>query len=252
MIPERERSLVNSPGDPAHATTKPGGYDTKSEDYVRLVRPETLSFVPGKCKRLLDVGCGAGGFGFSVTQSRPMEVWGVEPVATAAAIAATRMDRVVEDIFAPQVDLPRGYFDCVVLNDVLEHLTDPAAALRLARELLAPGGCVLTSIPNIRHYPTVWALVVRGEWTYRDYGILDRTHYRFFTRKNITTLFEECSYSISSIVGMALVPVVQRTLSRCIQRYELSAVRCRCASPSRRPWLGPGPASVMADGLASS
>ena len=183
--------------------SKPEGYESKPQEYFQLTRPEMLPFVPSDCRRVLDVGCGSGGFGQTLKQSRSVEVWGVEPVSTAAAIAATRLDRVLESTFNPQLDLPRNGFDCVIFNDVLEHLIDPVASLQFAYDLVSPGGCVVASIPNIRHFPTMWALLVRGEWTYRDFGILDQTHLRFFTRKSIPSLFLDGGFNIEKIEGIS-------------------------------------------------
>jgi 2-polyprenyl-3-methyl-5-hydroxy-6-metoxy-1,4-benzoquinol methylase len=181
---------------------KPEGYDQKPKDYFQLTRPEMVAFVPESCKKILDVGCGSGGFGQTLKQTRKVEIWGVEPVSTVAAVAATRLDRVIEDIFTPKLDLPRNAFDCIIFNDVLEHVFDPGAALQYARTLLAPGGCIVASIPNIRHFPTMWALIVRGEWIYREFGILDYTHMRFFTKKSIQTVFKDAGFRIDSINGI--------------------------------------------------
>ena len=81
-------------------------------------------------------------------KTRKLEVWGIEPVATAAAEAATKLDHVIEGAFAPETELPRENFDAIFFNDVIEHLYDPAAALQLARNLLKPGGAVIASIPR--------------------------------------------------------------------------------------------------------
>ncbi len=182
--------------------TKPPGYESKPADYFEQSRPEMLRFVPPDCQRVLDVGCSQGNFGAMLKKTRKLEVWGIEPVATAAAEAATKLDHVIEGAFAPETELPRENFDAIFFNDVIEHLYDPAAALQLARNLLKPGGAVIASIPNIRHFPTMWELIVRKEWRYCDSGILDRTHLRFFTQKSILALFTDCSFRVERIEGI--------------------------------------------------
>jgi SAM-dependent methyltransferase len=126
----------------------------------------------------------------------------VEPVKSAAIEAASKLDRVVEGMFNPDANLPTGYFDCVLFNDVLEHLLDPKSALQLARTLLRQGGVVVASIPNIRHFQTQWRLLLHGEWVYRDSGTLDRTHLRFFTCKSIAPLFIESGYDVKQLQGI--------------------------------------------------
>jgi len=182
--------------------TKPPGYEAKPNSYFEQCRSEMLAYVPEHCQKVLDVGCGRGNFGKSLKQIRSIEVWGIEPVASAAAEAATKLDHVIEGIFAPESDLPQGSFDAIFFNDVLEHLVDPAAALLLAATLLKPGGVVIASIPNIRHFQAQWEVVVRGEWPERDSGIFDRTHLRFFTRKSIAKLFAASGFAVEKIEGI--------------------------------------------------
>jgi 2-polyprenyl-3-methyl-5-hydroxy-6-metoxy-1,4-benzoquinol methylase len=65
-----------------------------------------LPFVPVNCRRVLDVGCAEGLFGESLKKVRRAEVWGIEPTKPAAAVAATRLDRVIECAFGPEAALP--------------------------------------------------------------------------------------------------------------------------------------------------
>jgi SAM-dependent methyltransferase len=180
----------------------PTGYDNKPADYFEWSRPEMLPFVPTNCRRILDVGCGVGAFGASLKQTREVEVWGVEPISSAAEKAAERLDHVVVGPFNPEIALPGATFDCVVFNDVLEHMPAPEEALRYARILLAPGGTVVASIPNIRSFPTIWQLMFHARWEYEDAGILDKTHLRFFTKSSIVNLFEREEYALQSVCGI--------------------------------------------------
>jgi len=177
-------------------------YETKAGEYFAEARPEMLPFVPANCRRLLDVGCGAGGFGASLKQTRQIEVWGVELVSSVAAKAATKLDRVITGLFEPETKLPDGAFDCIVFNDVLEHMIAPEQALRYATTLLTPDGAVLASIPNVRHLPVLWQLGFQGRWEYGDCGLLDKTHLRFFTKSSILKMFKDEGYAVESIVGI--------------------------------------------------
>jgi 2-polyprenyl-3-methyl-5-hydroxy-6-metoxy-1,4-benzoquinol methylase len=115
-----------------------------------------LPFAPVKCSRLLDVGCAEGAFGETLKRTRGIEVWGVEPTQSAAAIATAQLDEVIEGVFGPEINLPPRTSNCIFFNDVLEHMLDPESALRYARGLLTPEGVVVASIPNIRSFPTIW------------------------------------------------------------------------------------------------
>lgn len=177
-------------------------YEDKGGYYFEQTRSEMLPFVPPNCGRLLEVGCGSGAFGQAVKQTRKIEVWGVEPVLSAASIAATKLDHLINRAFDAETGLPEGAFDCIVFNDVLEHMLAPEQALRYARALLSPRGVVVASIPNIRHLPVVWELAVHGRWEYRDCGVLDRTHLRFFTRSSMAKMFEAEGYLVKRICGI--------------------------------------------------
>jgi 2-polyprenyl-3-methyl-5-hydroxy-6-metoxy-1,4-benzoquinol methylase len=177
-------------------------YSSKREEYFECPRSEMLEYVPSLCRKVLDVGCGAGRFGASMRQRTGCEVWGVESDAGCIQKAEQNIDKVLHGYFGPELNLPPGYFDCIVFNDVLEHMLDPTSALVLARALLGSGGCIVASMPNIRHFPTIWRLVVRGEWEYKESGILDKTHLRFFTRLSIMRLFQGAGFVVQRIEGI--------------------------------------------------
>ena len=162
-----------------------------------------LAFVPPAARTVLDVGCGPCGFGQSLRQDDPSrELWAVEVDEEVAAGAARFYDRVVVGEFPAALAGAGQTFDCVVFNDVLEHTVDPWAVLRSTPALLAPGGVVVASIPNVRNVSVVLDLVVRGNWTYRDIGILDRTHLRFFTARSIRALFADSGYAVETMRGI--------------------------------------------------
>lgn len=115
-------------------------YEEKGKSYYAVERREMLPFVPRNAKRILDVGCGAAGFSALVKEDRGAEVWGVELLSEAASIAESKIDRVVNGSFEPCDELPKKYFDAVIFNDVLEHLSTPETALAYARCLLGLGG----------------------------------------------------------------------------------------------------------------
>lgn len=177
-------------------------YETKPNGYFQCTRPEMLEFLPPHSRRVLDVGCAEGSFGASIKQLRGIEVWGVEPTKSAAGAAAKRLDTVIAADFGPDTGLPERAFDCIFFNDVLEHMPAPETALRYSKSLLAPHGIVVASIPNIRSLRTLYQLVIQGDWEYVDYGILDRTHLRFFTRLSIVNMFEREGFIVRSVRGI--------------------------------------------------
>ena len=181
-----------------------GQYNTKPEGYYELSRPEMLDFVPAACKSILEVGCSSGAFGALLKERDPAcEVWGIEPDAEAARKASTRLDRVISKPFSSDVEELKGKrFDAICFFDVLEHLVNPEKALRDCRNFLNEDGVIVASIPNILHFYQISEILIQQDWRYRDEGIMDNTHLRFFTKKSIVRMFETCGFTVRRIEGI--------------------------------------------------
>jgi 2-polyprenyl-3-methyl-5-hydroxy-6-metoxy-1,4-benzoquinol methylase len=78
-------------------------------------------------------------------------------------------------------------FDYVVMADILEHLYDPRKVLRQAGELLKPGGSLWISVPNVTHNGVLIELL-NGRFGYREIGLLDNTHIRFFSAGSLAEM----------------------------------------------------------------
>ena len=70
-------------------------------------------------------------------------------------------------------------FDVVVAADVLEHLYDPWITLKRMAPLINETGYLVISLPHVGHAAVVSCLI-NSDFDYRDWGLLDRTHIRFF------------------------------------------------------------------------
>lgn len=177
---------------------------TKAPGYFDTLRDEIESLVPPNPSVVMDVGCGKGVTSQWLKQIRPnITTIGVEIDRTVAAIAATVVDTVLVTDIDDSAEALAGYqgrVDLLLLLDVLEHVRDPWVRLAEFRSLLAPGGVVIASIPNVRNLKVLGPLLLKGEWRYQSSGILDRTHLRFFTRRSVIELFTGAGYSIQRIV----------------------------------------------------
>ena len=176
---------------------------SKPEDYFIQTRPEMLEYIPKTAHRILEVGCSSGLFAAQLKERAGAEVWGIEFDHESAERAREKIDKVfVGDIFQLSADLPEAYFDCIVLNDVLEHLVDPFAVLLRLKGKLAENGIIVCSIPNIRFFHTLKKFVLDKQWKYEDAGIMDKTHLRFFTKKSIIDMFNTLGYTILKLEGI--------------------------------------------------
>jgi len=178
-------------------------YDNKiAKSYFTNPRKEMLAFLPEKCSRLLDVGYGGGDFGALVKEKKNTEVWGVDLSSRAIEHAKDKLDHAILGEFSPTSSIPDNYFDVITFNDSLEHFPDPMPALQLCKTKLAPGGCIVCSLPNVRYIDNVIHFLIDMDWKYQDAGILDYTHLRFFTKKSMERWFVDAGYKIESITGI--------------------------------------------------
>jgi 2-polyprenyl-3-methyl-5-hydroxy-6-metoxy-1,4-benzoquinol methylase len=172
-----------------------------SDQYYQFARSEMLAFLPDHYSKVLEVGCGAGSFIKSLNDGT--ESWGVEQDNTAAALAARHMHKVLMGSYqSVSEQLPDGYFDLIICNDVIEHIEHYDKFLQEIKSKLSNNGALLISVPNVRFRPNLLELLLRKDWRYRDAGILDRTHLRFFTRKSLCRTLQELDWQITKIQGI--------------------------------------------------
>ncbi len=181
-----------------------------SPSYYDDPRWELLSLVPSRARKLLDVGCGSGWLGRKVKATRPCHVVGIEAHRGAAEAAR----KVLDEVYCADVETFRPpfsgkVFDGIVFGDILEHLRDPWEVLKKFTGYLRDDGVFILSIPNVRHYTTFLSLA-KGRWEYKEEGLLDRTHLRFFTRSGIEDLLAQS--------GLRPVRVLRNTGSGRIMR----------------------------------
>ncbi|MBU0694085.1 MAG: class I SAM-dependent methyltransferase [Candidatus Omnitrophica bacterium] len=158
-----------------------------------------LSLISVDAKKVLDVGCGEGNLGFKLRE-KGIEVVGIEKDEKSYLLAKEKLNRVfLTDVEKFQLPFSKGYFDCIIYADVLEHFIYPLAVLRKHRDFLNNSGYIIASIPNIRYYKIIIRLFLGGSWDYMDKGILDKSHLRFFTLINIKELFADAGYEIVEI-----------------------------------------------------
>lgn len=149
--------------------------------------------------RVLEFGCATGYMSQALRDRLGATVVGVELNAEAAQLAAVHLDRLLvgdAEELDLEAELGGEEFDAILFADVLEHLRDPGAVLKRVRPLVSEGGVVIASIPNVAHASVRLALL-GGSFRYREQGLLDEGHLRFFTREGVQDLFESSGYLIT-------------------------------------------------------
>ena len=170
-------------------------------NYYQNYRGEMKSLLPTHYSRVLEIGCGEGYFRDNLSLEH--EYWGVEPTAEIANRAMERLDKVLIGTYEEVADhIPSGYFDLVICNDVIEHMTDHDQFLQAIKSKMKAGGCLVASIPNVRHILNLFEVLVKKDWEYKNEGILDRTHFRFFTKKSLQRIIAVNGYRTEQFIGI--------------------------------------------------
>ena len=178
-------------------------YDKKPDGYYNDDREEMLHYLPKTAKKVLDVGCGNGIFAASIKEKNNAEVWGIELMKDEIAKADQILDKSFAGPIEEHVDnLPDNYFDVIYFNDVLEHLVDPYIVLEKIKSKLSNNGVVISSIPNIRFHSVLIPLIFNKQFEYKSFGVMDKTHLRFFTKKSIRKMYENIGYEVISHKGI--------------------------------------------------
>lgn len=177
---------------------------TQDVDVYAHANPVFVRAVHAHAERaeVLDVGCWNGTLGRVLVRECNAIVDGIERDATQADLARAAGYRRVD-----VADLDRGVpaadgrsYDFLLFGDVLEHLVQPERVLDALVPRLKPGGRALLSLPNIGFAANRLTHLL-GRWDYKDYGILDRTHLRFFTRDSMVALAEGSGLRVIRVEG---------------------------------------------------
>lgn len=194
--PHKYEYLVDTAGDsaPAHV--------------VRMV---------GRSKRVLDLGCGPGSITRVLTRDYNCHVTAADFDVTAVERVKQYCDHALQlDLSSPDWvtsfrDKPK--FDVLVAADVLEHLYDPWSTLAKATDLISEDGYLVISLPHVGH-ASIAACLFDGDFEYREWGLLDRTHIRFFGLKNMEDLLGSAGLKIVDFQYVLRIPEETEFASR--------------------------------------
>lgn len=125
--------------------------------------------------------------------------------------------------------------DAMIFGDVLEHTTDPIRVLRMAQAHLEDDGVVIISMPNIAHLK-IRLRMLAGRFEYEEWGIMDRTHLRFFTLASAQQMLRASGFELMHTEPILAFPAP--TGGSAIRRFGRAAkARLRFALGSAWPTL---------------
>lgn len=166
------------------------GFDERMEGaHQKMVR------LVGKGKLVLEIGCGKG-FVSEQLRKNGCAVTGIE-IDKESAKKAKRFCKsvLVGNVEEMKLDFVKESFDVILFGDVLEHLLDPKAVLKKLRPFLVREGKIVVSLPNVANWKIRLGFLV-GKFGYTEWGILDKTHVRFFTMKSARDLLKEAGFRV--------------------------------------------------------
>lgn len=155
-------------------------------------------------KKCLDLGCGRGGYlDLLKDKYKDVETWGIEIDEVSGKIAKSKGHKISIGNAEEMIDaLPDNYFDLISCNDILEHFLNPYIIVEKLKNKLAENGRLVSSLPNIRYYKPMFEYIFKAEWIYREEGVMDKTHFRFFTKKSIQRMYEKAGFKILKNKGI--------------------------------------------------
>ena len=119
---------------------------------IRDVVEGSVMWLPAAARgRVLDVGCGNGGF-LARMRGLGWETYGVEPDPAAVDAAQRLFDLDVTCATLDEADFPNDRFDVVTLNHVIEHVADPVGLLLECLRVLRPNGQLIVVTPNVESW----------------------------------------------------------------------------------------------------
>jgi methionine biosynthesis protein MetW len=172
-------------------------YLSKENFYFSLEREMFKNAIRENNKSILDIGCGTGALGLFLRTNQNCNVFGIEINNAAFQEAEKNLDGVIEGN-VETIDIPykNNEFDYIVMGDVLEHLINPMGTTKKLIKLLKPGGKILITVPNVRHWSILISLIFKGKWKYESSGLLDYTHLRFFTKKSLHEMLNDSGFKM--------------------------------------------------------
>lgn len=136
--------------------------------------------------RVLDIGCGQGHL-VAECARRGWGAWGAEVSQRRAASLRSRIPGAQFIAGSlPELHLPQGYFDVVMMKHVLEHVAQPARALDVVRRGLRPGGVLLCEVPDVGY------LRIR----LRRRPMVNQLHLWHFTPRTLRRILEQAGFRV--------------------------------------------------------
>lgn len=179
-------------------------------------------------KTILDIGCAVGYFAEKLKE-KGCTTYGIEIDKAAAQRAKKFCKKVyISDVTnIHKLKISRGFFDYILLLDILEHLENPQSVLKEIKKFLKTNGEVIISMPNFAHISVRVGLLF-GRFNYSEFGILDKNHLRFFTKNSFLELIKTADLKVEKLdysADFGQIPFFGRILKKLDKKVQYLITR---------------------------
>ena len=180
-------------------------YNVKSKEYFTNVRHDLIAALKNKnFNNVLELG--AGGCDTLVYMKQEGLAKTVTGIDLMDIPGSNQQNNLIDKLIVGNLEnenilnLPSNNYDLVICGDILEHLINPWETLKKVHSLVKENGIIISSVPNIREFQALIKIFFKGDFKYNEQGgILDKTHLRFFCKKNLEDLFSDAGFRIEQI-----------------------------------------------------
>lgn len=181
-------------------------YKTKTERYFSNARVDLLNLIPEdkKMGSILEIGAGSGDtLLYAKKNGFADKIYGIElcKIDNSHQNSSEFEQFIIGNIEELEFSFEEEIFDVIICGDVLEHLINPYEIVLKLKKYMKKDALFIASIPNIRYWRVLKEIVFDGDFKYVEAGILDKTHLRFFCKKNMKELFKKSGLDIQDIVS---------------------------------------------------
>ncbi|MEK7680680.1 MAG: class I SAM-dependent methyltransferase [Patescibacteria group bacterium] len=207
--------------------------DFKNPTSFRL--SQGLSAIAGlkQGAKVLEIGCGVGRFIRAIKKLKPeLDCYGCDISKNALEAAKQANDGVVYDLSGQKgTSYASGFFDAVLIFDVLEHVDDPDAMLAEINRIMKQGGVFYCHVPCEGDVLSMWHWIKKfirqkGHELTRQYA----GHINYFSRRSLFDLFRKNNFNITRarysehLLGQVLGIMTFWSLDRAVRKKKLAQV----------------------------
>jgi len=179
-----------------------------SKRYYEPVRHDILDLIPDGAQRVLSYGCGWGEMEAELVR-RGMRVTAIPLDSVIGACAEARgIEVVYGDLESALAKISSERFDCILATDVLHLIPKPDYLLSSLRRVLAPGGSIITSVPNLNQLPVWWHRISRHP-AYSHVGNFQRTGVHLASYGMIRRWFANADLALREVI-----PIIPKRAER--------------------------------------